>query len=259
MSQILIYLVLILLFFISVYIYCLYIQIDGFENIYTSIPDGKTMLNTCPSNNVMVHQVIKGGNTSKEGIFNIACYAEGLTNVGNVFQGENLFVSVTAPKGSTVIFYSGKDGTGSVLTTLSDATTTSNAMCPPGVNCFGGPNTAKNFKFSSIKVFTGSSKGSSDTLMKSCPGLSPAAAAAATAADASVAVDKAKAADIAKVASQILSDNITPQVLSNNGINISCPTGDPIITNSRNTKFANSKAKPLSKPSCNNYTFESYD
>jgi hypothetical protein len=250
------YLALFLLVCISVYIYCIYIQIDGFENIYTSIPDGKTMLNTCPSNNVMVHQVIKGGNTSKEGVFNIACYPEGLTNVSNVFQGENLFVSVTAPKGSTAIFYSGKDGTGSVLTTLSDATTTSNAMCPPGVNCFGGPNTAKNFKFSSIKVIIqGSSKPSTDNVMKSCPGLSPAAAAAATAADASVAIDKAKAADIAKVASQILSDNITPQVLSNNGINISCPTGDPIITNARNTKFANSKPTP----SCNNYTFESYD
>jgi len=92
---------------------------------------------------------------------------------------------------------------------------------------------------------------------KACPSLSPAAA------DASVAADKAKAADIAKIASKAVSEKLAPAILAEKGVNITCPSGDPIITvNGRNTKFSNTESSDTDS-SCNtkgqaknNYMFD---
>lgn len=79
---------------------------------------------------------------------------------------------------------------------------------------------------------------------KSCPGLSPVAAAAAAAADNAAAANAEKAADIAKMASKVVADNLAPQLTAPSGINVTCPSGDTPIINvntTRNTKFTAEK------------------
>jgi len=92
---------------------------DGFEDVKTQddIPKGENFLNLCPSNNILVNQVMESDNNPGVTRYNWACYPNGVKKVNRIFQNDNKYISILGPKGSTVKLM---DNTGNVVGTLND-------------------------------------------------------------------------------------------------------------------------------------------
>jgi hypothetical protein len=249
-EKILGYLIIILLI---IYLFRVFTRVEGFDTIldyqalsaiamnsprYSSLD----LLAGCPDGNVLVGQM-KPGNKPL-----LACYSPGLTNVKNdIFNKPNDNTTwIGAPKGTRVTLFSGENASGSTVATITD----SDSNPDPAFKATLNFKELSSVAFSSISVTSTSSpstpssstpSSSTPTLITaaSCPSLSPAASAAASAADAQLVVDRLRVAEISAVASRAVSDNLLPQMSAMKGINIQCPTGEPIVksSNMRNTKF----------------------
>jgi hypothetical protein len=147
----------ILIAVLVMYLVTMYFK-EGFENIITQFTPGKPLTEMCPKGNALVLQMVQMGNSAKDTIVNGACYPEGTTNVKSVFQGDNKFVSLMAPKGYTIRLYSDTDAKGKVIYKLSDLSENNDCMdtdVNKKFNCITGMNKIPalvNAKFSSIKV-----------------------------------------------------------------------------------------------------------
>jgi hypothetical protein len=111
-----------ILLLISVFILIVvkvFMGVDGFEDIKTQddIPKGENFLNLCPTNNILVNQVIESDNNPGVTRYNWACYPNGVKKVNRIFQNDNKYISILGPKGSTVKLM---DNTGNVVGTLND-------------------------------------------------------------------------------------------------------------------------------------------
>ena len=256
---------------------------EGFENILTTMPTGKDITNLCPANETLVYQLLKLASGTTPASFKYGCYAQGVTNVDPIFLNDNVYLYVSTPKDYTASLYSAKDTSGTLVLELSEKNTMTNDICSNDKYCIGDTNKTPNMKFASIKISkkvvekTEAELREERRLKKmrrrmrtnrnkfytpaTCPGLSPAAQAAAAAADAKAAADSKKAADLALVVSSALIKSGGASGLSNNGLSITCPSGDdPILNESsaRNTKFsAKSKSNSMYDDSCgsNEYIF----
>ena len=255
---------------------------EGFETILTTIPSGKDMTNLCPANQTLVYQLLTLASGTTPATFKYACYSEGITNVNSTFLNDNLYLYISTPKDYNVKLYTAIDASGNAGLTLSSENTLTNNVCGDANYCIGDTNKTPNMKFASIKVFkktnaivNNDSSGNThhgrhrhhkrrkNALSKfydssTCPGLSPAARAAAAAADAKAVVDKKKATDLALIVSSALIKSGEASVASNNGLSITCPSGDDPVLNERNTKFsAKTKDTSMYDSSCgsNEYVF----
>jgi len=253
---------------------------EGFETISTTMPSGKDITNLCPANQTLVYQLLTLASGTTPATFKYACYSEGVTNVDSTFLNDNLYLYVSTPKEYNVELYSAKDLGGNKVLTLSSANTMTNDVCGDLRYCIGDTNKTPNMKFASIKIYKKVVEKTEAELREmrrlrklrrmrknslnrfytpaSCPGLSPAAAAAAAAADAKAVVDKKKATDLALIVSSALIKSGEASAASNNGLSITCPSGDDPILNERNTKFsAKTKDTSMYDSSCgsNEYIF----
>jgi hypothetical protein len=260
--------VLILILIYVVRTLCL-LNAEGFETILTTIPTGKDMTNLCPANQTLVYQLLTLASGTTPAKFKYACYSEDVTNVDPTFLNDNLYLYVSTPKDYRVTLYDKKDASGSIVLTLSNSNSMTNDICGDGRYCIGDTTKTPNMKFASIKVTK-----KTDTVAppiintipqhrphkkhkkrrnslsnfynsSTCPGLTPAAKAAAAAADAKAAADADKAANLALLVSKALAENETSQRLLNDGINLTCPSGGtPVINDTlmRNTKFSAKKS-----------------
>jgi hypothetical protein len=125
-----------------------FMGVDGFEDIKTQddIPKGESLLNLCPSNNILVNQVMRSGNDPRDTRYNWACYPNGTTKVNRIFQNDNHYISILGPKGSTVKLM---DNTGNVVGTLNDNVLDANAEFAAAGKI---GKSFSNLKFSSIQV-----------------------------------------------------------------------------------------------------------
>jgi len=236
---------------------------EGFETIYTTIPTGKDMTNLCPANQTLVYQLLTLASGSTPATFKYACYSEDVTNVDETFGKDNLYLHVSTPKDYTVRLYDKKDASGTVVLSLSSLNSMTNDICGGSNYCIGDTNKTPNMKFASIKVSKkvevkkdddekekekkrrrlNRRKRNLDRLFESssCPKLSAAAKAAAAAADAKAKADTTRAADLALLVTQTLAKTGVSQGLLNDGVSLTCPSGDKPVVNEnlmRNTKFA---------------------
>ena len=224
---------------------------EGFETILTAIPTGKNMTNLCPANQTLVYQLLTLASGTTPATFNYACYSEDVTNVDATFGKDNLYLYVSTPKDYTATLYDKKDASGNIVLSLSGLNSMTNDICGDGNYCIGDTNKTPNMKFASIKVskkvvITNKKRRNLDRFYESssCPKLSAAAAAAASAADAKAAADTNKAADLALLVTQTLAKTGVSDGLLNDGVSLTCPSGDkPVINENsmRNTKFAGKK------------------
>jgi len=243
------------------------LNIEGFQTILSTMPTGKDITNLCPANETLVYQLLTLASGTTPATFKYACYAQGVTNVDPIFMNTNLYLYVSTPKDSIASLYSAKDASGTLVLELSEKNTMTNDICSNDRYCIGDTNKTPNMKFSSIKVSKKVVEKSETERLKelerlrelrklrrmrrnslnrfyrtaSCPVLSPAAKAAAAAADAKVEVDKKKADNLALIVSSALIKSGGADAISNNGLSITCPSGDdPILNESsmRNTKFS---------------------
>jgi hypothetical protein len=237
---------------------------EGFETIYTTIPTGKDMTNLCPANQTLVYQLLTLASGSTPATFKYACYSEDVTNVDETFGKDNLYLHVSTPKDYTVRLYDKKDASGTVVLSLSSLNSMTNDICGGSNYCIGDTNKTPNMKFASIKVSKkvvitkdeddekekerkrrrrNRRRRDLDRLFEAskCPKLSPAAKAAAAAAEAKAKADTTRAADLALLVTQTLAKTGVSQGLLNDGVSLTCPSGDKPIMNEnlmRNTKFA---------------------
>ena len=125
-----------------------FVGVDGFEDIKTQddIPKGESLLNLCPTNNILVNQVMQSGNNPRGARYNWACYPNGTTKVNKIFQNNNNYISILGPKGSTVKLM---DNTGNVVGTLNDSVLDANAEFAAAGKI---GKSFSNLKFSSIQV-----------------------------------------------------------------------------------------------------------
>lgn len=253
---------------------------EGFENILTTMPTGKDITNLCPANQTLVYQLLTLASGTTPATFKYACYSEDITNVDSTFMNDNLFLYVSTPKDYTVKLYSAKDASGTTVLDLSSRNTMTNDICGGDRYCIGDTTKTPNMKFASIKVSkkTDSSgnpgknrrykkykkrKNSLTYIAASCPGLTGAAKAAVAAADAKAAADADRAADLALLVSNAIAENGAAKALSNDGLSITCPSGDTPTINEhsmRNTKFSakTNKNTSMYDSSCgsNEYIFD---
>ena len=244
---------------------------EGFENILTAMPTGKDITNLCPANETLVYQLLNLASGTTPATFKYACYAQGVTNVDPTFMNDNVYLYVSTPKDYTASLYSAKDTSGTLVLELSEKNTMTNDICSNDRYCIGDTNKTPNMKFASIKVSKKVVTKTEAELKEerrlrrlrrlrrmrknslnqfytpsTCPGLSPAAAAAAAAADAKSAADAKKAANLAALVSSALVKSGGAGGISNSGLSITCPSGDDPILNegsARNTKFSAKKNK----------------
>lgn len=254
---------------------------EGFETILTTMPTGKDITNLCPANETLVYQLLTAASGTTPATFKYGCYAQGVTNVDPIFLNNNVYLYVSTPKDSIASLYSAKDTSGTLVLELSEKNTMTNDVCSNDRYCIGDINKTPNMKFASIKISKKVVEKTEAELREirrlrrmrmrmrrnnlnkfytpaSCPALSPAAKAAAAAADAKLAADKQKADSLALVVSSALVKSGETNGLLNNGLNITCPSGDDPILNQRNTKFsAKGKDNSMYDSSCgsNEYIF----
>ena len=195
-------------------------------------------------------------------------------------------VKIIYPKGYSVSLYSSIDGSGTPIQVLTDSTpnivksiegfnlfvtegtflfSSVNILSKPTINDSSGNVYHKGDKHYKDNKHNKHNKNYLDQFYNSskCTGLSAAAKSAAAAADAKSAADADKAADLALLVSKALAENGASQAILNDGLSVTCPSGDkPIINDNsmRNTKFTAEKKLPLSMfdESCgsNNYNFD---
>jgi len=237
---------------------------EGFENILTSIPTGRDITNLCPANETLVYQLLTLASGTTPATYKYACYAQGVTNVDPIFMNDNLYLYVSTPRDFTASLHGSKDASGTLVLELSEKNTMTNDICSNDRYCIGDTTKTPNMKFQSIKISKKVVEKTEAELKEekrlkrmrrrmrrnslnrfyapsTCPSLSPAAKAAAAAADAKVAADEKKAASLALVVSSALINSGGAGGLSNNGLSITCPSGDDPVLNensSRNTKFS---------------------
>ena len=242
------------------------LHIEGFQTILSTMPSGKDITNLCPANETLVYQLLTLASGTTPASFKYACYAQGVTNVDPTFLNDNLYLYVSTPKDYTASLYSGKDASEKLVLELSEKNSMTNDVCSNDRYCIGDTNKTANMKFASIKISKKVVEKTETDLEEmrrlekmrrrernnsnrfytpaSCPGLSPAAKAAAAAADAKAAADKKKASNLALIVSSALIESGESDRILNDGLSVTCPSGDiPIINDNsrRNTKFSAKK------------------
>jgi len=140
--------ILVLISIFIVIVLKVFMGVEGIENVKTQddIPKGESLLNLCPSNNILVNQVMQSGNDPRDTRYNWACYPNGTTKVNRIFQNDNHYISILGPKGATVKLM---DNTGNVVGTLNDNVLDANAEFAAAGKI---GKSFSNLKFSSIQV-----------------------------------------------------------------------------------------------------------